>query len=38
MGRSARRIRKSIAAVALGLFAAAFITVYTQLASGTTPP
>ena len=37
MERRARRIRKSIVAVALGLFAAAFITVYTKLASGNDP-
>jgi hypothetical protein len=37
MRRRARRIRRSVAGFALALFAAAFLVVYVQLASGNDP-
>jgi len=37
MRRRARRIRRSVAGLALALFVASFLTVYVQLASGHDP-
>lgn len=37
MQRRARRIRRSVAGLSLGLFTAAFLAVYVQLASGHDP-